>query len=81
MRLTSTMENSGASGEVKKQLLHLVQISQNFTADAIAGLFTSLQGFANNLLNIMLGLIIAFYFLIDMEYFKSLYHQCTEHAI
>ncbi len=75
--LTASMENSGVSGEVKKQLLQLIQGSKTLTDNAIAGLFASLQGFGNNLLNIMLGFILAFYFLNDMEYFKSLYRQCT----
>lgn len=75
--LTVSMENSGFSPDVKTQLLQLIQVSKTVTANAIAGLFTSLQGFGNNLLNITLGFIIAFYFLSDMQYFKNLYHQCT----
>jgi predicted PurR-regulated permease PerM len=77
LRLTASMEKSGLSGEVKNQLLRLIQVGQNFTGNAIAGLFTSLQGFGNNLLNILLGFIIAFYLLMDFQYFKSLYRQST----
>lgn len=77
IRLTASMEKSGLSGEVKNQLLRLIQVSQNFTGNAIVGLFTSLQGFGNNLLNILLGFIIAFYLLMDFQYFKSLYRQST----
>ncbi len=71
-RMTASMENSGLSGEVKKQLLNLIQASKSFAGNAISGMFVSLQGFANNLLNIGLGFIIAFYFLNDPTYFKSL---------
>ncbi|MFZ2539016.1 MAG: AI-2E family transporter, partial [Oscillospiraceae bacterium] len=76
-KLTVSMENSGFSDDVKKQLLQLIQVSKTVAANAIAGLFTSLQGIGNNLINITLGFIIALYILIDMEYFKDLYHQCT----
>lgn len=75
--LTASMETSGFSADVKNQLLHLIEASKTYTANALAGLFTSLQGFGNNLLNIILGFIIAFYLLYDMEYFQSLYHQVT----
>ena len=73
--LTTSMENSGFSADVKKQLLQLIQAGKGITANAIAGLFSSLQGFGNNLINILLGFIIAFYFLIDAEYFKNLWSQ------
>ena len=76
-RLTVSMENSGFSADVKKQLLQLIQVGKTVSANAIAGLFSSLQGFGNNLLNIILGFIFAFYFLNDMEYFKNLYQQYT----
>lgn len=73
--LTTTMENSGFSADVKKQMLQLIQAGKGVTANAIAGLFSSLQGFGNNLINIVLGFIIAFYFLIDAEYFKDLWQR------
>lgn len=73
--LTASMENSGFSADVKTQLLQLINVSKTVTANAIAGLFTSLQGFGNNLINITLGFIIAFYFLNDMEYFKEIYRK------
>ncbi len=79
--LTTSMENSGFSADVKKQLLQVIQAGKTVTANAIAGLFTSMQGFGNNLINITLGFIIAFYFLNDMEYFKNLYQQCTDMLI
>lgn len=75
--LTASMENSGLSADIKGQLLQLIEVGKSLSANAIAGLFASLQGFGNNLLNIVLGFIIAFYFLKDMDYFKSLYHQWT----
>jgi len=76
-RLITSLQMSGLSENLKSHLLGLVQVTQNFIGDAIAGLFSSLQQFGNNLLDIILGFVIAFYLLKDVEYFKNLYHECT----
>jgi len=77
-RLITSLQTAGLSENLKNQLLGLVQVAQNFIGDAITGLFSSLQQFGNNLLDILLGFVIAFYLLKDIEYFKNLYHGCTE---
>jgi len=76
-RLIKTLETSGLSDSMKNQLLTLIQVTQNFIGNGIAGLFTSLQHFGNNLLDILLGFVIAFYLLKDVEYFSNLYHEGT----
>jgi len=77
-RLLTTLQTSDMSDSLKNQLLGYVQVTQNFIGNAIGGLFASLQQFGNNLLNIGLGFVIAFYLLKDLEYFKGLYHEFTE---
>jgi len=77
-RLITFLQSTALSDSLKNQLLNYVQITQNFIGNAIGGLFASLQQFGNNLLNIGLGFVIAFYLLKDLEYFKGLYHECTE---
>jgi predicted PurR-regulated permease PerM len=77
-RLITSLQTSGLSETLKSQLLGFVQVTQNFIGNAITGLFSSLQQFGNNLLNVILGFVIAFYLLKDIEYFKNLYHECTE---
>jgi predicted PurR-regulated permease PerM len=77
-RLTTSLEAAGLSENLKKQILGFVQVAQNFIANGMGGLFSSLQQFGNNLLDIILGFVIAFYLLKDLEYFKGLYHQGTQ---
>ncbi len=77
-RLIISLQTTGLSDNLKNQLLAYVQVTQNFIGNAIGGLFASLQQFGNNILNIMLGFVIAFYLLKDLEYFKNLYHECTD---
>jgi predicted PurR-regulated permease PerM len=62
---------------MKNQLLSLIKVTQDFISNGVADLFTSIQEFGNNLLNIMLGFVIAFYLLKDVEYFRNLYHEST----
>jgi predicted PurR-regulated permease PerM len=77
-RLIISIQTAGLSEGLKNQLLGFVQFAQNFIGNAIAGLFSSLQQGGNNLLAIMMGVVIAFYLLKDIEYFKNLYHEYTE---
>ncbi|MDD3889256.1 MAG: AI-2E family transporter [Syntrophomonadaceae bacterium] len=76
-RLISSLKTAGLSENLKNQLLGFVQVTQNFIGNAVAGLFSSFQQIGNNLLDILLGFVIAFYLLKDLEYFKNLYHEST----
>lgn len=76
-RIINTLQTSGLSDNIKNQLMTLIQVVQNFIAHAISGLFSSIQQFGNNLLDILLGFVIAFYLLKDFDYFKNLYRQST----
>jgi predicted PurR-regulated permease PerM len=77
-RLSISLQTTGLSDNIKNQLLSYVQVTQNIIGNSISGLFASLQQFGNNIMNVMLGFVIAFYILKDLEYFKNLYHECTE---
>jgi predicted PurR-regulated permease PerM len=77
-RLITSLQTAGLSDNLNNQILGLVQVTQNFISNAITGLFSSLQQFGSNLLNILLGFVIAFYLLKDLEYFKNLYRECTD---
>lgn len=76
-RFITTLETSGLSDNMKNQLLALIQATQNFIGNAIAGFITSLQHFGKNLFDILMGFVIAFYLLKDVEYFAALYHKGT----
>ncbi|NTW05989.1 MAG: AI-2E family transporter [Peptococcaceae bacterium] len=72
------LQTAGLSENIKGQLLGLVQTAQNFTGQAISGIFSSFQQIWKNLVDIVLGIVIAFYLLKDLEYFKSLYNKTTQ---
>lgn len=74
-RITAYLQSSGISEGLKNQLLVLIKNTQHFIGSAGAGLLTTLEHFFNNLLNLLMGVIIAFYFLKDITYFTSLYRQ------
>ncbi|MHB1420866.1 MAG: AI-2E family transporter [Bacillota bacterium] len=76
-QLTNYLQTSGLPENLKSNLLVYARETQIFIGEAITGLFSSLQQFGNNLLDILLGFVIAFYLLKDIEYFKNLYHECT----
>lgn len=76
-RLITTIQTSGLSDSMKNQLLAFIQATQNFIGNAIKGSLVSLQPLGKNLLDILLGFVISFYLLKDVEYFRNLYHDCT----
>jgi predicted PurR-regulated permease PerM len=76
-RLITYIQTAGFSEGLKNQLLGFIILAQNFIGDFISGLFSSLQRGGNNLLAIMMGVVISFYLLKDIEYFNNLYHECT----
>lgn len=82
-QLTNTIQNSGLSDSMKNQLMNMVQSAQNFLGNTITGALGSLQiqSIGTNILNILFGLVISIYLLIDAEYFTNLYHRCTRFLI
>lgn len=66
------LETSGLSADIKKQFTNIIQNLNGFVGTAINAAFDSIKQLGSNLLNILLGIIIGFYILKDMEYFKKL---------
>jgi len=76
-RLTASLEASPLSEGLKNQLLGTVKTIQSFLASAGSGFVVSLSGFFSNLINLVMGLIIAFYLLKDITYFQQLWQQAV----
>jgi predicted PurR-regulated permease PerM len=66
------LETSGLSADIKEQFTNIIQNLNGFVGTAINAAFDSIKQLGSNLLNILLGIIIGFYILKDMEYFKKL---------
>ncbi|MCX5780244.1 MAG: AI-2E family transporter [Firmicutes bacterium] len=77
-QMIARLQAAGLSDNLKNQLLDVIQVIQNFIGTSVTGVFSSLEQIGNSLVKIILGLVIAFYLLKDRDYFKNLYHQCTE---
>jgi predicted PurR-regulated permease PerM len=72
------LETSGLSADIKEQFTNIIQQLNGFVRTAINAIFDSIKQLGSNLLNILLGAIIAFYLLKDLEYFKKLTNDCFD---
>lgn len=72
------LETSGLSADLKEQFKSLIEKMNGYITTAITASFASVKNLGNNLLNILLGVIIAFYLLKDLEYFKKLTNDCFD---
>ena len=70
------LETSGLSTDVKEQFKSLIEKMNGLMGSAINAAFDSIRKLGSNLINILLGAIIAFYLLKDLEYFKKLIDDC-----
>ncbi|MDF2892134.1 MAG: hypothetical protein K0R80_2501 [Clostridia bacterium] len=70
------LETSGLSSDVKEQFKSLIERMNGLMGSAINAAFDSIKQLGSNLINILLGAIIAFYVLKDLEYFKKLTNDC-----
>jgi len=77
-QLRSWLENSGLSDNLKQQLIETVESANELISSAISNSFIKIKSFGSNIVNIVLGLIIAFYILKDLEYFRELYGKTTK---
>jgi predicted PurR-regulated permease PerM len=80
-QLRSWLENSGLSDNLKQQLINTVENANELIGSAISNFFLKIKSFGSNMINIVLGLILAFYILKDLEYFKELYSKITKALI
>jgi len=68
----SKLETSGFSENLKQQFKNLIERASGIMGSAINGGFNWITRLGGNLVNILLGIIISFYLLKDIEYFKKL---------
>lgn len=66
------LENSGLSDNLKQQFIKTAENANEIIGSAISKSFYQIKNIGSNIVNIVLGLIIAFYILKDLEYFKKL---------
>ena len=66
------LEASGLSANIKEQFTGLIERMNGVVVTAINAGFDSVKTLGSNLVNILLGMIISFYLLKDMDYFKKL---------
>ena len=80
-QMKSWLENSGLSDNLKQQLISTVDSVNDLLSSAISNFFIKIKAFGSNIVNIVLGLILAFYLLMDLEYFRELYGKTTNALI
>lgn len=66
------LETSGLSADLKEQFKSVIERVNNYMGIAINSIFDFFKRLGSNLIDILLGVIIAFYLLKDMDYFKRL---------
>lgn len=71
------LESSGLSDGIKAQFKQAMDGINNVLSSATSGAFDYIKRFGNNIVNILFGIIIGFYLLKDIDYFKKLYHEMT----
>lgn len=74
-QLKTWLENSGLSDNLKGQLITTVESVNTLLGSAISNSFEQIRKFGSNMVNIVLGLILAFYLLKDLDFFKKLYND------
>jgi predicted PurR-regulated permease PerM len=77
-QLKVKLENSGLSDNLKEQFINTAESANEILGSAVSKSFDQIRRLGSNVVNIMLGLIIAFYILKDLEYFKQLYKETAE---
>ncbi len=74
-QMKAWLENSGLSDNLKEQLITTVESVNTLLGSAITNSFEQIRKFGSNMVNIVLGLILAFYLLKDLDFFKKLYND------
>ncbi len=67
------LENSGLSDNLKGQLINAVENINQMLGTAISKSFEQIKRTGTNVVNVVLGMILAFYILKDLDFFKRLY--------
>jgi predicted PurR-regulated permease PerM len=77
-QLKVELENSGLSDNVKQQFIKTAEDINELLGSALSKTFNQIRNLGSNIVNIALGLIVAFYILKDLQYFKKLYFEATK---
>jgi predicted PurR-regulated permease PerM len=77
-QLKIELENSGLSDNVKQQFIKTAEDVNELLGSALSKTFNQIRNLGSNIVNIALGLIVAFYILKDLQYFKKLYFDSTK---
>jgi predicted PurR-regulated permease PerM len=77
-QLRETLENSGLSDNLKKQFISIANNINQILGSAISKVFEQVRRLGSNIINILLGLVVSFYILKDLDYFKNLYVETTK---
>lgn len=80
-QLRIELENSGLSDNLKQQFIKTAENANEILGSAISKTFDQIRKLGSNIVNIVLGLIIAFYILKDIDYFKRLFNETTKALI
>lgn len=74
-QLKARLESSGLSDNLKQQFIDTAEDANEILGSAISKSFEQIRRLGSNVVNIVLGLVLGFYILKDLEYFKQLYRD------
>ncbi len=77
-QLQIKLQESGLSTDFKEQILQVADSFNRGVGGALGGVLNHIRKTGGNIINVVLGLIIAFYLLKDKEYFASAYSEVME---
>ena len=80
-QLKIKLETSGLSDNLKQQFIKTAEDANDILGSAISKSFGQVKKLGSNIVSILLGLIVAFYILKDLDYFKELYRETTKALI
>jgi len=77
-QLRVKLESSGLSDNLKQQFIKVAEDANEILGSAVSKSFDQIKRLGSNVVNVVIGLIVAFYILKDLEYFKQLYRDITK---
>ncbi len=77
-QLITRVEASGISDNLKQQLIKAAQNLNDVLGSAVGSVFDQVRRLGGNIIDIVLALVIAFYILKDLDYFKQLYKNIAK---
>lgn len=75
---SAQLQTSGLSENIKQQFQNLIARMDDIMGSIVNTSFDFLKRLGSNIFNIFIGIIISFYLLKDLEYFKKLTNDCFD---